>query len=188
MPSALMGLVTSDNTQAPLGGSQIDAAIDALEPFTVTRWATSTARDTALPAGSRKAGMVSFCATVGYLETILTDGGSWVPLATRDTFSGSEPVLAGSAPPAGKLKIRREGTSVLTVQSGSFVTLSFPAYANGLVTAIPSVGDVASDLGMCIISNASTTLSSINVVVRTYAGATIAAGNIVRINWLTVGW
>lgn len=189
MPSALLGLVTSDNTLAPLGGSQIDGAIDAIEPYVVLRFATTTARDTAIPAPARKAGMISRAATIGYHETVVVDGGPWTPLASRDLFPGGSAVMYGSAPAAGALKIRLEGTAVLTVNSGSWVRLSMGStFSHGIVSAIITPGDVASDLGQCIISNSSVTLSTMDIVVRTYTGATIAAGNLVRINYMIVGW
>lgn len=191
MPSALMGLTTSDNTLAPLGGSQIDAAIDALEPYAVLRYASTAARDTAHPAtvGGRKAGTVVWVPTVGYHQTVLADGGGWVPLATRDTFAGGENAIVGAYPPAGTFKIRREGTAVFAVLTGSFVQLGLGSnFPNGIVTAQVTPGDEASNLGITTVANGSTTLTTLTVIVRTYTGATIGAGNLVRVNWSVVGW
>lgn len=190
MPSNLMALTTSDNSLAPLGGSQIDAAIDAIEPYVVLRYSTTAVRDAAHPATplGRRGGTVVWVPAVGYHQTVLSDGGAWVPLATRDSFSGAEAAKYGAAPPAGTLKVRRDFTIVLTVQSGSLISASWPggAFSNGLVAVVATPGDLSAQIGPII--TAGCTLSEFKAFVKTWAGADIAAGSLVRVEVMAVGW
>lgn len=191
MPSNLMGLATSDNSQAPLGGSQIDAAIDNIEPYVVLRYATTTARDTAHPAtvGGRKAGTVVWVPTVGYHQTTLTDGGAWVPLATRDVYLGGEPAISGTAPSAGTFRVRQDFTAVVAVAASGVVSGSFPAaFANGVTSLMVSAGDWSSGLAFVTPNVFYLTLTGWSGVAYQPGGSHVTTGNPVRVNVSAVGW
>ncbi len=191
MPSNLMGLATSDNSQAPLGGSQIDAAIDNIEPYVVLRYATTTARDTAHPAtvGGRKAGTVVWVPTVGYHQTSLTDGGAWVPLATRDVYLGGEPAISGTAPSAGTFRVRQDFTAVVSVAAGGYVSGYFPvAFGNGITSFTISAGDWSSGLAFVTPNVFYLELWQWVGVAYQAGGALVTTGNPVRVNVSAVGW
>ncbi len=136
MPSSKMGLTTSDNTLAPLGGSQIDAAIDALEPYTVCRFATTGARDTAFPAaaGGRPAGTVVFVPSVGYHQTALTTDAAWTRLTSPITVAPTG-ALIGTYDAAKPLKIWTFKQIVTTDASGRAWLLAPASIGSGCVLA-----------------------------------------------------
>lgn len=136
MPSNKMGLTTSDNTLAPLGGSQIDAAIDALEPYVVCRFATTGARDTAFPAsaGGRPAGTVVFVPSVGYHQTALTVDAAWTRLVSPVTVVPATPLI-GTYDATKPLKVWTFNHIASTDAAGRAWLLSPAAIGSGCVLA-----------------------------------------------------
>ncbi len=136
MPSNKVGLTTSDNALAPLGGSQIDAAIDAIEPYVVCRFATTGARDTAFPAsaGGRPAGTVAFVPSVGYHQTALTVDAAWTRLAEKVTVVPTGAIV-GTFDATKPLKLWTFKTIYTTDAAGRAWILAAATIGSGCVLA-----------------------------------------------------
>lgn len=194
MPSNKMGLTTSDNTLAPLGGSQIAGAIDAIEPYVVCRFATTGARDTAFPAsaGGRPAGTVVFVPSVGYHQTALTTDAAWTRLATKVTVAGADGYFLGSSAPAGTDAIVKAFSAVVTVDAWGGVSVPYPggAFPNGVQTVVATPGDTVGVGGLGYVASVQSncTLAVWYGVTMKTTGAVMPTGSMVRVNLVAMGW
>lgn len=107
------------------------------------------------------------------------------------SFTGTEVANVGANPPAGTHKIIKQGYTVgAIVGAGGGLTITFNggAFPNGVVGFVAMVGDSANAAVTCQAVQASATLGTALVQVRNAAGAFIAAGLNVRVNYVAIGW
>lgn len=106
-------------------------------------------------------------------------------------FVAGQSAIVGTAPPAGKLKIIKEGTAVTTVANTaggfgfSYVGGAFP---NGIVTCVVMVGDNTGNFGQIVTVSGNMTLSAFNGVAVQRNGTVVANGTAIRVNYIAVGW
>lgn len=105
--------------------------------------------------------------------------------AFKSTEVNISNVAAGSVPP-GFQPIIRSGTFVGTVNAASFINVPFTALPNGVFTVSLTPGDIVGSLGQLAISGYA--LNQVTVRCLTAAGANLASGTTVRINFLVIGW
>lgn len=106
-------------------------------------------------------------------------------------YSAAQGALIGTAATAGAKKIVKSGSHAgPIVGAGGGITITFPtgAFPNGLTGFTATVGDAAGNAAFCRVASAGYALGSVLVQVYSPAGAVIAAGTNVRVNYNAVGW
>lgn len=115
--------------------------------------------------------------------------GNWrTTFAEADLFTGSEGALLGAAPTVGTRKIIKQQTAVttVTVAGGGFdISYHDGAFPNGIVSLIVASGDGARQL---VPQLTNCTLLHLNGIAMSAAGAALAIGTIIRVNYIAIGW
>lgn len=175
---------------APSSTSALATLGAAVEKQALMRFPTDTARDAAIAAGTRVAGMVAYIDSYGYFTTVKVNGGPWSRLAAEDLFPGGDTALKGNSPGAGVPKIRKEFSDVLTTATFGGFNAPFHGgpFPNGITSLVMTPGDNAGSLGFLLPVLANVQLSSYNGVAYTLAGNNMASGLAIRVNILALGW
>lgn len=97
---------------------------------------TEAARDTLLPSGSRKAGMLAWIRSINRFMKVAADGGAWSPLIQIDsvTFVGTDPIV-GSVDPTKPYKLWVVNKSYVTDGNGDVALLTAAQIGSGCVIA-----------------------------------------------------
>ena len=184
----MQGITTLSGTELPDIAAGLASTVDQIVPKLNMRFATTTARDTAIATGSRKAGMRAWIDALGYWTTVLTDSGSWVQESIRETFTGTEGTWLGSTPPAGTLIVHRRGTVVVPTTGVGGLAFNFtPAFSNGIVSCLVTPGDNAAGAAFVVPILGNCGLSEWNGQVFAPGGSSVNNAT-VRLNYFAEGW
>lgn len=138
MASPITGITDLTGAMAPAGPSQINERVGALERYVVGRFASTTARDAAIPSPTR--GMV--CITTDTDTLWQRDAAAWrviaQPPSATDTGWLDCVIRSGFAPIAGaeKLQVRRK--SGVVYMRGGILSTGLAINATFSVADLPS--------------------------------------------------
>lgn len=104
-------------------------------------------------------------------------------------LSGVGGSIGGSPPTFNSgLFVVQAASDVVTYVTGG-VTHTFPAaFPTGLLTVIPTPGDVALSFAQAQVVAAGSTASGFKFKAYNNAGTEIANSSTIRVNWLAIGW
>lgn len=105
-------------------------------------------------------------------------------------FTGTENPHFGGVPPAGTLKITKQGSVVANVSgAGGALAINFDsAFPNGVVSVVAWPGDTASGIGFLVLRSSSVTKVGFTVTAYQNTNNLMPAAAPVRTDYIAIGW
>lgn len=180
----LQGWTVPGGSDAPANASAFAALGGFAEAQSNMVFATTSARDTAIPTGSRKAGMVSLATADGVWRTVLTNGGSWIPLSqvqALPSLQGAGGAFIGTYDSTKPLKFWLFNAVQTCDTNGDTVLLTGATVGSGCVLAAAISGAATSE--------AVTTIRQVsgNLVARVWVGTSLLISTSLALQGIVIG-
>lgn len=183
----VQGWPVPSGSQGPATAADFAALGGAAELGSVMRFATASARDTAVPALSRKAGMIARVAAEALPKMVDVDTGTFKSFIPDLTFRTGQPsAITGTTPAVGGLLEIRAASQTLTTDGSGGAHITFYGGAfTGLMTIFAMPGDASGSV--VLVRPYAYTTSGFDAVCFNSSWAVVASTS-VRVNWFALGW